>query len=125
VTAVYAVTAGPHALQANLRNDDSDQYGSRHDRRAGVRLSPIVAVARDRERRKRRSRRRPSTTSTSRILESRISRRRPRATSKGPFTTRRPSAAPGSRRVRSDGTTACATSSCSSAMRASCARPPT
>jgi vitamin B12 transporter len=29
ITAVYAGTIGPHALQANLRNDDSNQFGSR------------------------------------------------------------------------------------------------
>src|SRR5207248_2330674 len=29
VIAVYALVAGPHAFQANLRNDDSNQYGSR------------------------------------------------------------------------------------------------
>jgi vitamin B12 transporter len=28
-TAVYAGTIGPHALQANLRDDDSNQYGNR------------------------------------------------------------------------------------------------
>jgi vitamin B12 transporter len=29
LTAVYSIVAGPHALQANLRNDDSNQYGNR------------------------------------------------------------------------------------------------
>jgi len=42
VTAVYSVVAGPHALQANLRNDDSNQYGSRTTGALayGYRLSP-------------------------------------------------------------------------------------
>jgi vitamin B12 transporter len=28
-TGVYSLVAGPHAVQANLRNDDSDQYGNK------------------------------------------------------------------------------------------------
>jgi vitamin B12 transporter len=42
VTAVYSLVAGAHAVQANLRNDDSDQYGSRTTGALayGYRLSP-------------------------------------------------------------------------------------
>jgi vitamin B12 transporter len=42
VTAIYAVTAGPHALQANLRNDDSSQFGNRTTGAVayGYRISP-------------------------------------------------------------------------------------
>ena len=41
-TGVYSLVAGAHALQANLRNDDSDQYGSRTTGALayGYRLSP-------------------------------------------------------------------------------------
>jgi vitamin B12 transporter len=42
VTVVYAVTAGPHALQANVRNDDSSQFGNRTTGSLayGYRISP-------------------------------------------------------------------------------------
>lgn len=42
VTAVYSLVAGAHALQANVRNDDSDQYGSRTTGALayGYRMSP-------------------------------------------------------------------------------------
>ena len=85
VFGIYRLRAGEQALQANLRHDDSSQYGGGRPARSRTasasrrRCASPPATARA-------SRRRRSTTSTTRNTPTRTSCPRPRATSRAAST---------------------------------------